>query len=354
MSAAPWWGLWSPDAVASEWVKIEAAKGRARHILIPVLIAPAEIPFGYDHLHAADLTVWRSGSRALEFNELVSAIESLVPRSPRTLGSDQTSVPGPSTPDHPAGVSATADSDARAAREAASRGFPKRQGPDLDRMLPPLSTALERSMRRRLTLAVPVLLVAGLMMALAIYLLYRPTVPAAPNSTKVLSQGASKKETSPSTTPAAPVATPQAPPRTPGPSDRSSSTVVTPRSSAVGRSTTPVSGGPSGNAGTTRGTTVSFRSDAWNLPNEPLLGFVEIPAGPFLMGSDKSKDTRAAADEFWSKTGGQGKIELPTYYLSRNEATVAQFKAYADATGTQPGDVRSVQGPGDHPVQYVS
>ena len=30
-----------------------------------------------------------------------------------------------------------------------------------------------------------------------------------------------------------------------------------------------------------------FRADAWYLPDEPLLGFVEIPAGPFLMGSDR-------------------------------------------------------------------
>ena len=27
-----------------------------------------------------------------------------------------------------------------------------------------------------------------------------------------------------------------------------------------------------------------FRSDAWFLPDEGLLGFVEVPAGPFLMG----------------------------------------------------------------------
>ena len=30
-----------------------------------------------------------------------------------------------------------------------------------------------------------------------------------------------------------------------------------------------------------------FRADAWYLPDEPLLGFVEIPPGPFLMGSDR-------------------------------------------------------------------
>jgi hypothetical protein len=74
--------LGSPFSVVSEWVKIEAAEGRARRILIAVLIAEAEIPFGYDHIHAADLRGWQPGSRGLEFDELVSAIEGLVPRKP--------------------------------------------------------------------------------------------------------------------------------------------------------------------------------------------------------------------------------------------------------------------------------
>ena len=37
-----------------------------------------------------------------------------------------------------------------------------------------------------------------------------------------------------------------------------------------------------------------FRVDAWHLPDESLLGFVEIPAGPFRMGSDKRRDPRGA------------------------------------------------------------
>ena len=32
---------------------------------------------------------------------------------------------------------------------------------------------------------------------------------------------------------------------------------------------------------------------AWNLPDDDLLGFVEIPAGAFTMGSDKAKDGHA-------------------------------------------------------------
>ena len=40
-----------------------------------------------------------------------------------------------------------------------------------------------------------------------------------------------------------------------------------------------------------------FRQDAWALPDDPLLGFVEIPSGPFLMGSDPAQDPTAYPDE---------------------------------------------------------
>ena len=86
-----------------------------------------------------------------------------------------------------------------------------------------------------------------------------------------------------------------------------------------------------------------------NLPDEPLLGFVEIPAGPFLMGSDKTRDAQAYSDEEPAH-----QVTLPSFYIGRFEVTVGQFTAYRDATGTKPGDAHSVQGAGDHPVRYVS
>ncbi len=58
-----------------------------------------------------------------------------------------------------------------------------------------------------------------------------------------------------------------------------------------------------------------FREDAWYVPNEPLLGFVEIPAGPFLMGEDKIE------------------VTVPTFYISRYPVTVAQFQAFVEAGG---------------------
>jgi TIR domain len=73
--------LWSPDSVASQWVKIEASIGRGRNILVPVFIRPATIPFGYGHIHAADLTAWQPGLKTLEFEELLASIESFAPRT---------------------------------------------------------------------------------------------------------------------------------------------------------------------------------------------------------------------------------------------------------------------------------
>ncbi|MEO8327206.1 MAG: SUMF1/EgtB/PvdO family nonheme iron enzyme, partial [Nitrospirota bacterium] len=63
-----------------------------------------------------------------------------------------------------------------------------------------------------------------------------------------------------------------------------------------------------------------FREDAWWLPDEPLLGFVEIPAGPFHMG----------------ETGKTTTIEIPyTYYIARYPVTQGQFQAFVDDGGYQ-------------------
>jgi TPR repeat protein len=62
-------------------VKIEASYGRSRGILIPVLVAATEIPFGYNDIHAADLTGWNPHATSIEFDELVSALEVLAPRA---------------------------------------------------------------------------------------------------------------------------------------------------------------------------------------------------------------------------------------------------------------------------------
>jgi formylglycine-generating enzyme required for sulfatase activity len=84
------------------------------------------------------------------------------------------------------------------------------------------------------------------------------------------------------------------------------------------------------------------------LPDEPLLGFVEIPAGSFLMGSDKQRDELANDDGL-----PQHEVVLPTYYIARYPVTVAQFRAFVKASGYAPGYRDSLGGLLNHPVVWV-
>lgn len=119
-----------------------------------------------------------------------------------------------------------------------------------------------------------------------------------------------------------------------------------------------------------------FRADAWLLPDDGLLGFVEIPAGPFRMGSDPGVDPRAFDNERWSASSARGTVDLPLFYIGRYEVTVAQFRAFVEATairvdaqalggtssnaaGPHPHGSRSARAAlglraPDHPVGFVS
>jgi len=81
-----------------------------------------------------------------------------------------------------------------------------------------------------------------------------------------------------------------------------------------------------------------FRADAWYLPDEELLGFVQIPAGPFTMG----------------KSDDQHQVELPTYYIAHYPVTAAQFRAFVEESDFQPGDADCLRGVDTHPVVWVS
>ena len=93
-----------------------------------------------------------------------------------------------------------------------------------------------------------------------------------------------------------------------------------------------------------------FRSDAWFLPDGELLGFVEIPAGPFLMGSDPGVDAMAFDNEWWPGGSPQVTLDIPAYYMGRYEVTAAQFAAFVEESGY----TASFQGSPDHPVTDVS
>lgn len=77
------------------------------------------------------------------------------------------------------------------------------------------------------------------------------------------------------------------------------------------------------------------RADLWYLPDETLLGFVEIPAGQFLMGEGSRLR----------------KITLPTYYIARYHVTGAQFQAFMKDAQYEP--FLPPKGVGSHPVWFV-
>ena len=96
-----------------------------------------------------------------------------------------------------------------------------------------------------------------------------------------------------------------------------------------------------------------FRPDAWFLPDDALLGFVAIPAGPFQMGGDITTDPMSFENEQWAADQAQGTVELPLFYIGRFEVTVAQFAAFVGDTGHRVSD-EALRSPPDHPVSAVS
>jgi formylglycine-generating enzyme required for sulfatase activity len=91
-----------------------------------------------------------------------------------------------------------------------------------------------------------------------------------------------------------------------------------------------------------------FRPDGWYLPDDRFLGFVEIPAGPFLIGSDPGRDPTAYPDEI-----PQHEITLSRYYIGRYPVTGRQFRAFIDHTGHKPENEGSLYGPPNHPVVWL-
>jgi formylglycine-generating enzyme required for sulfatase activity len=75
---------------------------------------------------------------------------------------------------------------------------------------------------------------------------------------------------------------------------------------------------------------------------------VWIPAGAFLMGSDKSKDSKARDNEL-----PQHSVPLPGYWIGRFPVTVAQWKVFVKENGYK-ADYWSLQDPDNHPIRYVN
>lgn len=66
---------WSNASVVSHWVKDEAAEGRDRGRLIPLLLDQATAPLGFRQIQAIDLAGWNGNGRPAAFDELLRAID---------------------------------------------------------------------------------------------------------------------------------------------------------------------------------------------------------------------------------------------------------------------------------------
>lgn len=69
---------WSQHSLASHWVAEEADVGKARNVLVPVLIEEVLPPMGFRSIQAADLTEWDGDEDAAQFNQLVSDLQALL------------------------------------------------------------------------------------------------------------------------------------------------------------------------------------------------------------------------------------------------------------------------------------
>ncbi len=97
-----------------------------------------------------------------------------------------------------------------------------------------------------------------------------------------------------------------------------------------------------------------FDEVLFHLPSDSMAGFVHIPAGAFLMGSDPALDRLAFEVERWSANEAQGHVEVDQYYLGRTEVTIAQYAAFTTSARHQPIHPAALDGPQNHPVTHVS
>ena len=81
-----------------------------------------------------------------------------------------------------------------------------------------------------------------------------------------------------------------------------------------------------------------FDPGRWYLPDDPLLGLVKIPSGSFTMDGGDSPH----------------QVDLPDFWIARLPTTVAQFRAFLNATGFPLGNPECLNGGDDHPVNWVN
>jgi len=105
-----------------------------------------------------------------------------------------------------------------------------------------------------------------------------------------------------------------------------------------------------GNLLSTKFEDLRFLSEFWFLPDEHFFGFIEIPKGEFLMGSDSNKDESTAKD----REAPQHSFFLDHYYISKYPVTVMQYKKFLQSKSIKvDSNWPACNNYGNHPVVMV-
>jgi len=80
--------LWSRVSTESDWVKEEAAYGKQRGVLVPVLIDATDLPLGFGRIQTANLVDWQGEKNHPEWLNLVASITTRVRRPQDTASPD--------------------------------------------------------------------------------------------------------------------------------------------------------------------------------------------------------------------------------------------------------------------------
>jgi len=325
--------LWSAASITSKWVKTEARFALQRGTLVPANLDRSEPPLEFRFLESAQLHQWQGATDDSEFSVLSEGIaQHIKPVRPESSVVPAATLTSIATRESASAVAASIAS-SPVVHELSRSGGSRVVSRATDH-------APEQAVRRSWasSLRPQWISVASIAVALvAAVIMYSPLrrQPQVSDATAA--------------TPA--ITTPAPLPETP--TDRSRSgedgTAKSPPPKADAKTEALLAATSPTPRPVPFGAPVRFRPDLWSLPDEPLLGFVEIPAGQFTMGSDRLQDRAANTREF-----PQHKVDLPRYYIGRYEVTVGQFRAFVYASGykAHPTDKQGNQA--DLPVTTVT
>ena len=88
--------LWSKAAIASHWVRAEAAEGMRRGILLPAFLEDVKVSADFGRIQAANLTSWNGEVSDPQFEQFLQSVAVLMQATPRRPRAEPVPEPGPS------------------------------------------------------------------------------------------------------------------------------------------------------------------------------------------------------------------------------------------------------------------